>query len=291
MLDIDILMRNGGVWRHMGAYGCVTDAYEYIRMHADAYKCRGNYSQFVAQNLPHLPPGVNPADRRVRVIVRTIMNQWIHSYGLVEKEMVAMDTLLHVTKQLAKVEPHVTTALEAWDDAKEEVLDEREAVEEQKQVLEEEVETVKELTEERDALAERLEKFWIDEDERRIKGQWLKAATDFGEGGRLDLVTKDFYNIRTVSKPNPVLKKLLFAASVMCYNTMADMNEKYGQVNEKTGKRIEWTDDEWRASKNLIMKSDDNGQNLDMSALLNGPYDVKLWDEIKRFDIFKLEAH
>ena len=32
-------MRDGGVWRHMGAYGCVTDAYERIRMHVDAYGC------------------------------------------------------------------------------------------------------------------------------------------------------------------------------------------------------------------------------------------------------------
>ena len=39
VLDIGVWMRNGGVWRHMGAYGCVTDAYECIRMHTDAYGC------------------------------------------------------------------------------------------------------------------------------------------------------------------------------------------------------------------------------------------------------------
>ena len=33
------LNHNGGVWRHMGACGCVTDAYECIRMHMDAYGC------------------------------------------------------------------------------------------------------------------------------------------------------------------------------------------------------------------------------------------------------------
>ena len=38
MLDIDILVRTGGVWRHAGAYGRVTDAYERIRVHTDAYK-------------------------------------------------------------------------------------------------------------------------------------------------------------------------------------------------------------------------------------------------------------
>ena len=36
-LNIGVWMLNGSVWRRMGAYGCVTDAYEYIRMHVDAY--------------------------------------------------------------------------------------------------------------------------------------------------------------------------------------------------------------------------------------------------------------
>ena len=36
MLNIDIWMRNGCVWRHMGAYGCVTDAYERTWSHMDA---------------------------------------------------------------------------------------------------------------------------------------------------------------------------------------------------------------------------------------------------------------
>ena len=39
MLNIGVRMRNGDVWGHMGAYGCVTDAYECIRMHMDAYGC------------------------------------------------------------------------------------------------------------------------------------------------------------------------------------------------------------------------------------------------------------
>ena len=39
MLDIGVRMRSGGVWRHMGAYRCLTDAYECIRMHVDAYGC------------------------------------------------------------------------------------------------------------------------------------------------------------------------------------------------------------------------------------------------------------
>ena len=40
MLTIHIVMRNGYIWRHMGAYGCVTDAYGSIRMHMDAYPAR-----------------------------------------------------------------------------------------------------------------------------------------------------------------------------------------------------------------------------------------------------------
>ena len=260
--------------------------YQRAGFHTDSYKCRGNYSQFVAENLPHLPPGVNPSDRRVRVIVRAILEQWLNGYGLVEREMVAMDTLHRVEKRLRNTEPLVSDALEIWEEAKEEVLDEREAVDEQKEVLEEELDTVKELTEERDTLADRLEKFWEEEDENGIKRQWDQTAAKF----QSELVTKDFYNIRTVSKPNPVLKKLLYSASVMCWNTMKDMNEKYGQTDQKTGVTIPWTDDEWRASKNLIMKSDDNAQNLDSSALLNGPYEVKLWDELQRFDMFKLGA-
>ena len=35
VLDIGVRMRNGGIWMHMGAYGCVTGAYEYKRMHTD----------------------------------------------------------------------------------------------------------------------------------------------------------------------------------------------------------------------------------------------------------------
>ena len=31
--------RNGSVWKNVGAYGCVTDALESIRMHLDAYGC------------------------------------------------------------------------------------------------------------------------------------------------------------------------------------------------------------------------------------------------------------
>ena len=33
---IGVRMRNGRLWKHMGAYGCVTDAYECTRMHMDA---------------------------------------------------------------------------------------------------------------------------------------------------------------------------------------------------------------------------------------------------------------
>ena len=50
----------------------------------------------------------------------------------------------------------------------------------------------------------------------------------------------------------------------------------------------EKTDGEWWASKNIIMKSEDNAQGLDLSALLYGPYEVKLWNELERYDIFKL---
>ena len=39
MLNIGVRRRNGGVWEHMGAYGCVMDAYECIRMHTDASGC------------------------------------------------------------------------------------------------------------------------------------------------------------------------------------------------------------------------------------------------------------
>ena len=31
----DMLMCNGDIWRHMGVYGCVTDADECIRMHME----------------------------------------------------------------------------------------------------------------------------------------------------------------------------------------------------------------------------------------------------------------
>ena len=37
MLTIDSWIPNGGVWGRMGAYGCVTDAYEYIQMNMDAH--------------------------------------------------------------------------------------------------------------------------------------------------------------------------------------------------------------------------------------------------------------
>ena len=258
--------------------------YQKVGFHTDDAKTRGAYSQFVAENLPHLPPGVNPADRRVRVIVRAIVNQWLHSYGLVEREIVCMDTLVEVQKALKKIRPEVEEALDQWKECKVVVEEEREALAEQHEVFEEEEEAYKEGKAEEDKLRVELDRFWIDRDEANIKPQWEKMK----ERIMHELVTKDFYNIRTTSKPNPVLKKLMHGAAMMCYNTLKDMNEKYGQTNEKTGEFIPWqvndekTDGEWWASKNLIMKSEDNAQRLDMSALLNGPYDVKLWDELKR---------
>ena len=39
MLTIDISMRNGGVWRHMGAHGFVTNAYKCMQIHTAAYGC------------------------------------------------------------------------------------------------------------------------------------------------------------------------------------------------------------------------------------------------------------
>ena len=39
VLNICIRRHEWGVRRHMGVYGCVTDAYESIRMHTDAYRC------------------------------------------------------------------------------------------------------------------------------------------------------------------------------------------------------------------------------------------------------------
>ena len=36
---IDILKRNGGLWRHVGPYGYVMDAYECIRKHTVASAC------------------------------------------------------------------------------------------------------------------------------------------------------------------------------------------------------------------------------------------------------------
>ena len=35
VLNIGVRRRNGGVFQHVGAYRCVTDAYECIKMHAD----------------------------------------------------------------------------------------------------------------------------------------------------------------------------------------------------------------------------------------------------------------
>ena len=39
VLNIGVRMRSAGVWTHMGAYRCVMDAYECIRMHTDTYGC------------------------------------------------------------------------------------------------------------------------------------------------------------------------------------------------------------------------------------------------------------
>ena len=39
VLNIEVRMPNGGLWRRMEARRCVTDAHECIRMHTDAHAC------------------------------------------------------------------------------------------------------------------------------------------------------------------------------------------------------------------------------------------------------------
>ena len=53
-------MRAEGILMHIGAYGCLTDAYEYTRMHTDAYKQATDtytdiiHDQFVAEQIADL---------------------------------------------------------------------------------------------------------------------------------------------------------------------------------------------------------------------------------------------
>merc|ERR1711871_1848489 len=71
----------GGMAAHAAAQQSSLD-YQRYGFFTESYKCKGAYSMFVAENLPFLPPGVDPSDRRVRVIVRDIIKGWSHGYDL-----------------------------------------------------------------------------------------------------------------------------------------------------------------------------------------------------------------
>ena len=77
---IDICMRSEGVWTHKGAYGCVTDACECIRMHPmhmDAYYVPGTRSMCTHVHSVHNVHSVHTA-HAAHAAVHTICTYCTH---------------------------------------------------------------------------------------------------------------------------------------------------------------------------------------------------------------------
>ena len=220
---------------------------------------RGSYGMSVVEKFPLLPDGVDKDDKRIPGIVRGLLKAW-RSYKW-EIPLIGRTLFLKYDKVVDTIKDEVEECRDMYREAREKIDDIKEEYKEQKDLVEEEKEAYELATALYTKLKQRIQTYW-DTDEIQEDDEYEKVVADLFEMTE----PEDFREINLlVAAPNPVFEKMMKIVCIIFY-----------------------CEPDWNNIRIMCSESERAILMGDKTAVTKGPFRVKLYNEIRHFDVYKL---
>jgi hypothetical protein len=233
----------------------------FCEMLRDVSQYRQPYGMSVVEKFPMFPDGVNGNDPRIPNIVKGLLKAW-RTYKW-EISLIGRTLFMKYDTAIEGIKEDVVTLRNTYRELRFSVKDAEEELEEQIQLVEEELEAKELAYAQVKSLEKRIQTYW-DTDEIQEDDDWERVRDTLLNETEPD----DFRLVNLLVKsPNPIFEKMM---KIICL--------------------IFDSDYDWLNIRIMCSESERAMILGDKSAITRGPYKVKLYDEIRRFDVYRLAA-
>ena len=233
----------------------------FCEMLRDVSQYRQPYGMSVVEKFPMFPDGVNGNDPRIPNIVKGLLKAW-RTYKW-EISLIGRTLFMKYDTAIEGIKEDVVTLRNTYRELRFSVKDAEEELEEQIQLVEEELEAKELAYAQVKSLEKRIQTYW-DTDEIQEDDDWERVRDTL-----LNETEPDEFRLVNllVKSPNPIFEKMM---KIICL--------------------IFDSDYDWLNIRIMCSESERAMILGDKSAITRGPYKVKLYDEIRRFDVYRLAA-
>ena len=246
-------------WVYTFPYAEATDYF--CNLLKDPQMYRQAYGMSVIQKFPYLPDGVDPSDDRIPSIVKGLLKAWRQFKW--EIDLIGMTLYMQYAPRVPLLNEAIETKRQAYREIRAKVLDLKEEIEEQEELVEEEKHTYEMAKAECEKLTNKIQTYW-DTDEIDEDDKWEHIVKQIFEKTE----EEDFRIVnKLVTAPNVVFEKMM---KILCI--------------------IFYCEPDWNNARILCSDSERAVLMGDKTAITKGPFKIKFWNEIRRFNVYKLGA-